>query len=386
MRKLLIPFFFALFACTPKTDKNSSLADSLKEKENALLKRELAIKEQELALTKKDLYEVKKNKTPISELYKTVKSGVFMIYTIGDTTISQGTGFFLNGNGVAISNYHVLRNADAAIVVLDNGEKCLINKIIKFDEETDYAIFQVDNQSNSFQPLSITDSMPEIGATCFAIGNPEGLTQTLSIGNISGYRDENSLIQTTTEITHGSSGGPLFNSIGEVIGITSSGIGAANLNFAINISKIPYQDYTFSNLSFPKDLETIDIDLIKSTIDKYYLTLNNKNYIALATLYTPTLDRFYSDFDISAVKAIDNAKNYLKKVHAVSTKNIINWESFKVEKSANQTFFVTFNMDFNIYRTIEKNNQYFNINIIMTITKDMKIKSVYENILKTNRN
>lgn len=78
-----------------------------------------------------------------------------------------------------------------------------------------------------------------VGEECFTIGNPKGLNQTLSKGIVSGYRDFNKLIQTTTEITHGSSGGPLFNKKGEVIGITTSGLGEANLNFAINIKEIP---------------------------------------------------------------------------------------------------------------------------------------------------
>lgn len=77
----------------------------------------------------------------------------------------------------------------------------------------------------------------------FAIGNPKGLESTLSTGIVSSIRSSDHLIQTTAEITHGSSGGPLFNMKGEVIGITSAGLGEANLNFAVDIRSLNLSGY-----------------------------------------------------------------------------------------------------------------------------------------------
>ncbi|MBT7040932.1 MAG: trypsin-like serine protease, partial [Bacteroidetes bacterium] len=85
-----------------------------------------------------------------------------------------------------------------------------------------------------------------IGENVFAIGNPLGLEKTLSKGIISGYRgDDNELIQTDTDVTHGSSGGPLFNMRGEVLGITSMVLksGGANLNFAISIELLDLERF-----------------------------------------------------------------------------------------------------------------------------------------------
>jgi serine protease Do len=385
MHKLLIILCLLIYSCTNEADKNTILFDSLKSKENALLKEELKLKNKELELAYNNSTNRNFNNLPISELYKKMKSSVFIIYNIiGDSCISQGTGFFLNSEGVALSNYHVFENADESIIILDNGEKCLINKIISFDKESDYVIFQVDNHANNFNSLNITDSMPDIGSTCFAIGNPKGLTQTLSIGNISGYRDENKYIQTTTEITHGSSGGPLFNSKGEVIGITSCGMGDANLNFAINISNIPYQDFTYSNLRFPQELEIIDLDLIKSTIEKYFVELNNKNFIKLEEFYTPTLDRYYDDFDISSISAVENSKNYLKTNNLTSLEHNINWDTFNLQKTNSETFLITFNSNGIKYDKLHKKPEDFKTDIVMTLTKDMKIKSIYENIINLN--
>ncbi|MBK8806433.1 MAG: trypsin-like peptidase domain-containing protein [Bacteroidales bacterium] len=82
------------------------------------------------------------------------------------------------------------------------------------------------------------------------MGFPEGLTLNYSDGIISGFRsidfgEGDFFIQITTDITHGSSGGPLFNMNGEVVGVTSRGANfeGGNFNFAINIQKIPYSKF-----------------------------------------------------------------------------------------------------------------------------------------------
>ncbi|WP_394333129.1 trypsin-like peptidase domain-containing protein [Salegentibacter flavus] len=84
---------------------------------------------------------------------------------------------------------------------------------------------------------------PRIGEDIFAIGSPKGLSNSLTKGTISGFR-ENDRIQIDAVIDHGSSGGPLFNIKGEVIGITTSGMGTGSeLNFAINIQVLAYEKY-----------------------------------------------------------------------------------------------------------------------------------------------
>jgi len=86
------------------------------------------------------------------------------------------------------------------------------------------------------------------------------LSQTLSTGIISGFREDGNLIQTTAEITYGSSGGALFNKRGEVIGMTTSGFGNASLNFAINIKNVDY------SLIHP------ELSTTKSTSDEFIVT------------------------------------------------------------------------------------------------------------------
>lgn len=175
----------------------------------------------------------------LSNLYKKSKTAIFTIITSDDENKYQGSGFFISNNGVAISNYHVFKgtNIGNEDILLASGKRFKIANVIEKNDELDYIIFKVDmNQLTNY--LSITNIQPVIGEDVFAIGNPRGLSHTLSEGIISGYREGDSILQTTTEITHGSSGGALLNMKGQVVGITTSGYGEANLNFAINIQKL----------------------------------------------------------------------------------------------------------------------------------------------------
>ena len=178
----------------------------------------------------------------LSSLYEKYKKSVFVIYTYDGKNSYQGTGFFISKEGTAISNYHVFKGTTKGLEVIKthNNNEFKIIDVLKYDEKLDYIIFNVNIQNDfNCQPIPISSEKSIIGEDVFAIGNPLGLENTLSKGIISGYRENNNYIQTTTEITNGSSGGPLMNMRGEVVGITTSGFGEANLNFAVNINSIP---------------------------------------------------------------------------------------------------------------------------------------------------
>jgi len=172
----------------------------------------------------------------LSSLYRECKKSVFLVYTSGNQKTFQGSGFFISPGGIAVSNYHVFEDTyrGQERIQLGEGKVYRIRKVLRKSKNYDYIIFQVD-VPNEVPYLNIAGQLPAVGNEVFTIGNPRGLNQTLSKGIISGYRKNRDLIQTTTEITHGSSGGPLMNMKGQVIGITTSGVGEANLNFAVNI-------------------------------------------------------------------------------------------------------------------------------------------------------
>ena len=175
----------------------------------------------------------------LSSLYNASKSAIFTVYTSDSENIYQGSGFFIRTDGLAVSNYHIFEGTlkGNEMILTESGNEFKISQVIEQDKERDYIIFKVDGNSK-FHALNIASTLPEIGEDVFAIGNPRGLTHSLSTGIISSYREERRLLQTTAEITHGSSGGALLNMRGEVVGITTAGVGEANLNFAVNIQKL----------------------------------------------------------------------------------------------------------------------------------------------------
>lgn len=178
----------------------------------------------------------------LNELYNRYKKSVFLVFTSDGNDHFQGSGFFISKNGLAVSNYHVFEGTSQGLEVIEtiDGTQFTIQEVLEKSKEYDYIIFKVRiGNYNIVNPISIVSQMPYVGEDVFAIGNPRGLESTLSKGIVSGFRgNNNTLIQTTAEITHGSSGGPLLNMRGQVVGITTSGLGEANLNFAINIETL----------------------------------------------------------------------------------------------------------------------------------------------------
>jgi hypothetical protein len=156
-------------------------------------------------------------------------------------TIGGGSGFLVSTKGLIATNYHVIEDAHTADVVLADKTKLTVEGVVALDEEDDLANLRVAG-SMSARPLELdADDVPRVGAKVYAIGNPQGLTQTLSDGLVSGHReiDRVSLIQTTAPISQGSSGGPLLGADGRVVGVTTSFLKVGqNLNFAVPASHV----------------------------------------------------------------------------------------------------------------------------------------------------
>lgn len=177
-----------------------------------------------------------------AEIFSKCSPSVVYIETFGvdGEPYARGSGVIFESSGLAITNYHVLENALSATATVSNGVTYDISGIVGFNREEDFAIIQIDG--TDFFPMKIGNSnLLTIGEKIFTIGNPLGLTSTISDGLISnlsraGY---DGMIQITAPISHGSSGGAMINEHGELVGITTAGISSGqNLNFAIPINKI----------------------------------------------------------------------------------------------------------------------------------------------------
>ena len=157
--------------------------------------------------------------------------------------IAFGSGFLINTNGLIATNYHVIEKGHSAHVVLADGTIFSVVGVAAYDSGADLAILKVAGQIHA-QPLElIGNELPLVGAKVYAIGNPLGLANTLSDGLVSGHQEipiyPITMIQTTTPISPGSSGGPLVGDNGKVVGVmTVSRLGGQNLNFAVPASHV----------------------------------------------------------------------------------------------------------------------------------------------------
>jgi len=155
---------------------------------------------------------------------------------------SLGSGVIVRGNGIIVTNAHVVKGADELRVVL-NDRREFEAKIIAQDEKTDLAVLRIDTKGEIMPTLRVgADDPSEIGDIVLAIGNPFGVGQTVTSGIISALgrtnvSDISSAIQTDAAVNPGNSGGALVNLQGELIGVNtaifSRSGGSNGIGFAI---------------------------------------------------------------------------------------------------------------------------------------------------------
>ncbi len=230
-------------------------------------------------------------------LYESVMPGIVAIQVVGDQGGSLGSGLVYDDQGHILTNYHVVEGAKQLEVDFTSGYK-IYGTVIGTDLDSDLAIVKVNAPASELHPLPLGDSSTlQVGQTVVAIGNPFGLSGTMTTGIISalgrtldsvrdapsgGFFTAGDIIQTDAAINPGNSGGPLFNLNGEVIGINrairttnftstgepiNSGIGFA---VAINIVKRVTPslisdgkyDYPYLGISALPDLSLTEIDAL----------------------------------------------------------------------------------------------------------------------------
>jgi S1-C subfamily serine protease len=150
--------------------------------------------------------------------------------TPGQTAESLGSGFVVDKVGHIITNYHVVQGASKVQVSFSSRDQ-LTARVVGQDPSTDTAVLKVDAHSRALTPLPLGNSdLVTVGDPVYAIGNPFGFVRTLTTGVVSALQRTieapNTLgiehaIQTDAAINHGNSGGPLIDSQGRAIGVTS---------------------------------------------------------------------------------------------------------------------------------------------------------------------
>ena len=141
--------------------------------------------------------------------------------------VSQGSGFFISGDGYIVTNNHVVQGGQTFTVVLDDGSE-LDARLIGADRRTDLAVLKVDTERDFTYVAFADDNGARVGDWVVAIGNPFGLGGTVTAGIVSargrdiGAGPYDDFIQIDAAVNRGNSGGPAFNLSGEVVGINTA--------------------------------------------------------------------------------------------------------------------------------------------------------------------
>ncbi|MDO8876637.1 MAG: trypsin-like peptidase domain-containing protein, partial [Pseudolabrys sp.] len=152
----------------------------------------------------------------------------------------QGSGFFISADGFAVTNNHVVENAESVEVTTDDG-KIHTAKVIGNDPRTDLALIKV--EGGSFPYVNLAGNPPRVGDWVIAVGNPFGLGGSVTAGIVSargrdiGAGAYDDFIQIDAPVNRGNSGGPTFDTEGNVIGVNtaifSPSGGSVGIGFAI---------------------------------------------------------------------------------------------------------------------------------------------------------
>lgn len=218
----------------------------------------------------------------VKEINRQVSPAVVAIqaYDQNDTSISYGSGFLITHTGLVVTNYHVIKGAIKAAVKTEKGDIYWVRGVVSVDAKRDFVILKIDGYGLPVVRMGNSNQV-EQGDEVVAIGNPQGLENSLSTGVISQTRRIQSegytMFQITAPISQGSSGGPLIDMNGQVIGITTSSlVSGQNLNFALPINYVRGVIGSDSTVKYtlPQVAEAqakIDQDVLKEKIAELFV-------------------------------------------------------------------------------------------------------------------
>src|SRR5258705_4175330 len=179
----------------------------------------------------------------LPELVRRIKPSAVAIETFdsrGDK-LSRGSGFFIDSDRI-VTNRHVIEGAYRAEAHSSTGKVYAVKGVLAVDDEGDIALLKIDAPADQIKPLPLDKTSPQEGESIVVIGNPLGLEGSVTNGIVSAVRDIPTfgrIIQITAPISSGSSGSPVVNMQGQVIGIATLQItGGQSVNFAIPSERI----------------------------------------------------------------------------------------------------------------------------------------------------
>ena len=175
---------------------------------------------------------------PLSNLIKRIKCAVVLITTYNEEgkPFQQGSGFFVESNRI-ITNLHVMGGASRTRIKTFDGKTYAVQRIVAVNEKQDLALLEVSVPASSVLALETEESAPREGEEIIVVSNPRGSHWKVSRGTTEGiwnFQNIGKLISITAAIAPGSSGGPVVNLRGRVIGVATMHIPAGDdLYFAV---------------------------------------------------------------------------------------------------------------------------------------------------------
>ena len=188
-------------------------------------------------------FKVEASQDLLPELVRRIKPSAVAIETFDSKNekLSRGSGFFIDVDRI-VTNRHVLEGAYRAEIHSSNGTVIPVKGVLAVDAEGDIALLKIDPPSPPVRPLPLDKTSPQEGESVVVIGNPLGLEGSVTNGIVSAVRDIPTfgrIIQITAPISSGSSGSPVVNMQGQVIGIATLQVtGGQSVNFAIPSERI----------------------------------------------------------------------------------------------------------------------------------------------------
>ena len=174
----------------------------------------------------------------LPELVKKVLPAVVTVvgFNAAGKVVRIGSGVFIDPEGHLITNLHVISGVSRAEVRLPRGEVYPLTAMVAVDPKADLVKLAVNLPRGALHFLTVSGARPQAGEHVVVLGSPLGLEQTVSDGMVSAIRtvrDRGEFLQISAPISPGSSGGPVVNMAGQIIGIVSFQVKGQNINFAV---------------------------------------------------------------------------------------------------------------------------------------------------------
>ena len=246
-----------------------------------------------------------------AQIYRRAANAVFYLESFddgGETPHGHASGFFISKDGVAVTNYHALIDTASAKITTRDGETYPVTRILYGSIPDDIIILQVSRTAESgrtaasFPYLELGDpSSARVGDPVYSLGAPLGLSDTFASGIISSLNritGGRPYLQTTAPISSGSSGGPLLDASGRVIGVTSASYAEGqNLNLATSINTVRTARYSAPGTAYGPYFAG---RVYHITADRTQITVKENETVTVLVgcdyPFSPTLQYENSDF------------------------------------------------------------------------------------------